>query len=81
VACASLRYRSAPLKVVGVEPKGLKCNLKNLECSIRDVKRISLRILPVPSMPSPFINHRHVVKGSSEQLWGAELNFQKNANI
>jgi len=30
--CASLRYRSARLNVVGVEPKGSKCNLKNLEC-------------------------------------------------
>jgi len=32
VNCASLRYRSARLNVVEVEPKGLKCNLKNLEC-------------------------------------------------
>ena len=33
VACASLRYLFARLDVVGVEPKGSICNLKNLECS------------------------------------------------
>jgi len=32
VACASLRYRSTRLNVVGVESKGSKRNLKNLEC-------------------------------------------------
>ena len=32
MAFASLRYRSAKLNVIGVEPKGLKCKLKNLVC-------------------------------------------------
>jgi len=43
VACASLRYRSARLNVVGVEPKGSKCNLKNLKCV--DVSRRSERAM------------------------------------
>ena len=32
MTCALLRYRSPRLNVVAVEPKGSKCNLKNLEC-------------------------------------------------
>ena len=34
MAFASLCYRSARLNVVGVDPKGSKCNLKNLECTL-----------------------------------------------
>jgi len=32
IAPISLRYRSARLNVVGVEPRGWKCTFKNLEC-------------------------------------------------
>ena len=58
MACASLRYRSTRLMVVGVEPKGSKCNLKHLECTLRTFSphQRSLWMSPyLHSPPHPFL--------------------------